>query len=86
MPAHAAEFVYLARVTGLADDGGIFCESTSVGGEMPAGMSVGDGFPDQFGDIDDKIGSGLVWIAGCADLPHADTDNIVEPPVGLAVG
>ena len=49
-------------------------------------MSVGDWFPDQLGDIDDQIGSGLTWIAGCADLPGADTDNIVQPVIGLAVG
>ena len=31
-------------------------------------------------------GSWLIGIAGCADLPDADTDNIVQPPGGLAVG
>ena len=52
----------------------------------PAGVSAGDGFPDQLGDIDDQIGSGLAGIAGRADLAGAHADGVVQPPVGLAVG
>src|SRR5215467_6754753 len=54
--------------------------------KAPAEMSVGDWFPDQLGDIDDQIRSGLGWVTGRADLAIADADDIVQPPVGLAVG
>ena len=47
---------------------------------------TGDGFPDELGDVDDKIGSGLAWINGPADLAGADADGVVQPAVGLAVG
>ena len=53
---------------------------------QPAGASVGDGFPDQLGDIDDEIRSGLPGIAGDADLAHADADDVIQPAIGLTVG
>jgi hypothetical protein len=56
-----------------------------AGGSL-TGASVGDGLPDQLGHIDDQIGSGLTWIAGCANLAGADADRVVQPTVGLAVG
>ena len=49
-------------------------------------MPAGDGFPDQLGDIDNQIGSGLAWIARRADLAGAHADGVVQPAVGLAVG
>ena len=49
-------------------------------------MSFGDGFPDQLGNIDDEIRSGLTWIAGGADLAGTDADDVVQPTAGLAVG
>ena len=52
----------------------------------PAGVSAGDRFPDQLGDIDDQIGSGLAGIAGRAYLAGAHPDGVVQPAVGLAVG
>jgi hypothetical protein len=52
----------------------------------PVGASVGDGFPYQLGDIDDEIGSGLTLVARCANLADADADDVVQPPIGLAVG
>ena len=48
--------------------------------------SVGDGLPDQLSHLDDQIGSCLTWIARCADLAGADTDRVVQPAIGLAVG
>lgn len=53
---------------------------------QPAGVSVGDQFPDQLGDVDHQIGPGLTWIARCADLADRDTDNIVQSAIGLAIG
>jgi hypothetical protein len=35
-----------------------------AGTRQPVGASADDGFPDQLGDIDDEIRSGLTWIAG----------------------
>jgi hypothetical protein len=52
--------------------------------EAPVGVSVGDGLPDQLGDIDDQIRPGLTWIARCADLVGAD--RVVQPVTGLADG
>ena len=46
---------------------------------QPAGVSVSDGFPDQLGGIDDKIGPGLAWIGGRADLASTDADGVVQP-------
>ena len=47
--------------------------------------SVGDGLPDQFGDIDDQTGSGMGWIPGYPDLAGAHADGVVQPAVRLAV-
>src|SRR5580704_7934485 len=55
-------------------------------GDSHASASVSDGLPDQLGDIDDQIGSGLTWIAGWADLAGADADRVVQPAIRLAVG
>jgi hypothetical protein len=49
-------------------------------------VSVGDGFPDQLGHIDDQIGFSLTWIAWSTDLPGADADHVVQPTIRLAVG
>src|SRR5215469_17392756 len=49
-------------------------------------VSVGDGFPDQFGDIDDEIRSLLARVSGCTDLAADGADDVVEPAIGLAVG
>jgi hypothetical protein len=49
-------------------------------------MLFSDGFPDQVGDIDDQIGSGLAGTTGCASLASAHTDDVVQPGMGLAVG
>jgi hypothetical protein len=43
-------------------------------------VSVGDGFPDQFGDVDDEIGFGLAGVERRADLADTDTDDVVQPP------
>ena len=47
---------------------------------------VRDGFPDEFGDVDDEIRFFLARIAGRADLADGDADDVVEPAVRLAVG
>ena len=57
----------------------------SASGRQPAVASFGDGFPDQLGNIDDEIRSGLTWIAGSADLAGTDADDVVQPTAGLAV-
>ena len=41
------------------------------------GGSAGEGFPDQLGDIDDEVGSGLAWITGVADVAGAHADGAV---------
>ncbi len=58
----------------------------SASGRQPAVASFGDGFPDQLGNIDDEIRSGLTWIAGGEDLAGTDADDVVQPTVGVAVG
>ena len=45
---------------------------------QPGGKSFGDGLPDQLGDIDDQIRSGLTWITRIADLAGADAHDIVQ--------
>jgi len=57
-----------------------------AGRRLSAGASVGDGFPDQLGDIDDQIRFLMICATGCADLANADTDHVVEPTVRFAVG
>ncbi len=42
--------------------------------------------PDQLGDIDDEIRSGLTRITRIANLADADADDVVQPATGLAVG
>jgi hypothetical protein len=49
-------------------------------------VSVGDRFPDQLGDIDDEIGFGLAWVARRSDLADTDADDVVQPPIWLAIG
>ena len=58
----------------------------SAGTRQPADVSVGDGFPDQLGDIDDQIRSGLTWIARIANLAGTDADDVVQPGIWFAVG
>ena len=72
----------------VGSDGGIDCRSTSAGGWklLSACQSADRRHPDQPGDTDDQIRSGLTWIAGCADLAGADADRVVQPVIGLAVG
>jgi hypothetical protein len=50
-----------------------------------SGASFGDGLPDQLGDVEDQIRSGLTRLAGIANLTHTDADHVVEPTVGLTV-
>jgi hypothetical protein len=53
---------------------------------LPVAALVRDGFPDEFGDVDDEIRFFLIRIAGRADLADADADDVVEPAVRLPVG
>src|SRR5215469_16607251 len=55
-------------------------------GGQPRQPSVGDGFPDPLGDIEDQVGLGLAWGAACANFPDADADCVVQSAVGVAVG
>jgi hypothetical protein len=54
--------------------------------ERAAGASFGDRLPDQLGDVEDQIRSGLARLASIANLTCAYADHVVEPAVGLAVG
>ena len=51
----------------------------------PDRASVGDGFPDQLGDVEHEIGLGLIGIDRRAYLAYADADDVVEAPVLLGV-
>ena len=44
-------------------------------------FSVRDRFPDQLGDLEDKVGLQLPGVRGCANLADADAHRIVEPPI-----
>jgi hypothetical protein len=84
MHCHAAECVH--RTNGL-----VVATMAWPGQPAPAGrglpaLSVGDGFPDQLGDIDDEIRSFLIGIAGRAYLADTGADGVVQPAIGLAVG
>jgi hypothetical protein len=49
------------------------------------GTSFGDRFPDQFGDVDDEVRAALIRVVRGADLANADTYDIVESAVAVAV-
>ena len=66
--------------------GGMFGQSASAGGGGSAGASIGDGFPDPLGEIDDKIGFGLTGIAGRADLADGHADGVIQPGEPRAPG
>jgi hypothetical protein len=61
---HGAERVRSARAAWPPADRGMARQPGLGSKRQPAGASFGDGFPDQLGDIDDEIRSGLTWIAG----------------------
>ena len=53
--------------------------------EAPTEASVGDGFPDQLGNVENEIGLGLVGIYRRAYLAFTYADSVIEAPVLLGV-
>jgi hypothetical protein len=51
----------------------------------PHRASVGDGFPDQLGNVEHEIGLGLIGIDRRAYLAFADADDVIEALVLLGV-
>jgi hypothetical protein len=47
--------------------------------------SFGDGFPDEFGDIEHQRGVRLAGISGRAHLANAHADHVIETAVTVAV-
>ena len=47
--------------------------------------SLGDWFPDEFGNVDHKVGAVLVRVVRRADLAYTHAHNVVEAAVAFAV-
>jgi len=84
-PRGESHLTYMIPVTITGDFTLVSGEGRGKGGQ-PRQPSVGDGFPDQLGDIEDQVGLGLAWGAACANFPDADADCVVQSAVGVAVG